>query len=518
MSTPHPRRASAGSSNAATSAAGEDVVLRTAEVLKNRPPNSASRDRGWIVRRALLTADVLGLLLAFTIAELLFGLHPEGRNPVSLFTECVAFLLTLPMWVLVAKLHGLYDNDEVRTNHSTADEITSTFHLVTTGVWIFVVAAWLSDLANVKAPKIIAFWLLAYPAVIGARLIARAVCRRSLAYQQNTVIVGAGKVGQLIARKIMHHPEYGLNVVGFVDADPRVRRADIVHVPVLGEPKDLGDVVRSFNVDRVVVAFSRETQEAQLKLVRSVRHLPVQVDIVPRMFDLVGPRVGVYTVEGLTFIGLPPVRVARTSRWIKRCIDVVGASLGLIALAPVFGWAAWKIRRDTPGPVFFRQTRLGQDRREFTMLKFRTMRVGNNDVHHRAHILATRDANAEPGDNGLFKPDRGDVVTRSGAWLRRTSLDEIPQLLNVLRGDMSLVGPRPCIPYELEVFQPHQYERFLVPPGLTGLWQVTARAHATHSEALDMDVAYARDWSLWLDLWLICRTPLALLRQRTATT
>ena len=152
--------------------------------------------------------------------------------------------------------------------------------------------------------------------------------------------------------------------------------------------------------------------------------------------------------------------------------------------------------------------------RPFVSLKFRTMKVGTAEDEHREYIRSTMNPQALPQENGLFKLERGDAVTSFGRWLRKTSLDELPQLLNVLRGDMSLVGPRPCIPYETEYFEPHHLERFSVPAGLTGLWQVTARAHSTFSEALDMDVAYARATSLSLDLRLLFRTPLQLFRQR----
>jgi lipopolysaccharide/colanic/teichoic acid biosynthesis glycosyltransferase len=153
----------------------------------------------------------------------------------------------------------------------------------------------------------------------------------------------------------------------------------------------------------------------------------------------------------------------------------------------------------------------------FEALKFRTMKVDTDDSAHRAFIRATMSASAEPTANGLYKLDRSDAVTRSGRWLRKTSLDELPQLINVLRGDMSLVGPRPCLEYETEGFEPHHFERFKVPAGITGLWQVTARAHSTFGEALDFDVAYARNWSLGLDVLLILRTPFELLRQRNGT-
>jgi lipopolysaccharide/colanic/teichoic acid biosynthesis glycosyltransferase len=151
------------------------------------------------------------------------------------------------------------------------------------------------------------------------------------------------------------------------------------------------------------------------------------------------------------------------------------------------------------------------------MLKFRSMVVDTDPEAHRKFTATMTDFRSLPGKDGLYKLDQGDKVTKSGRWLRRTSLDELPQLINVLRGEMSLVGPRPCMRYEIELFQPHHFDRFLVPPGLTGLWQVTARAHSSFGEALEMDVVYARDWSLGLDLRLLLRTPRELLRQRNAT-
>jgi lipopolysaccharide/colanic/teichoic acid biosynthesis glycosyltransferase len=202
---------------------------------------------------------------------------------------------------------------------------------------------------------------------------------------------------------------------------------------------------------------------------------------------------------------------------VKRAIDVLGASLGLALAAPVFLWAAWRIPRETPGPVFYRQTRLGAGMREFTMLKFRTMRVGADQELHRDYVERTMSGEQVAGATEIYKLDRDDVITPTGRWLRRTSLDELPQLINVIRGSMSLVGPRPCLTYETEHFAPHHYERFRTPAGITGLWQVTARAQASFAEALEMDVVYVRSWSLGLDLSLLLRTPIEVLRQRKAT-
>jgi len=488
----------------------------TREILERQRSIAASRRRGWLVRRSLLAADLFGLSVAFFLALSIFGSRgAEDQIPAPI--EFFLFLLTLPGWAIVAKLHGLYDRDEERADHSTADDVVGVFHLVTIGAWLIFIGAWLTSTADPELPKLFTFWLLAAALITSLRAAARAWCRQSVAYLQNAVIVGAGDVGQLVARKLIKHPEYGINLVGFVDTEPKLRRPDLERLALLGAPADLPRIIRALEIERVIVAFSNDREEETLAVVRSLRDHDIQIDVVPRLFELVGPRVGIHTVEGLPLVGLPPSRLSPFSRRLKRVIDVAVALIALIATAPFFAVIAWRIRRDTPGPIFFRQARLGLGMREFTALKFRTMKVGTDTSVHEDYIKATMSSQAALGENGLYKLDRPDAITPFGRWLRKTSLDELPQLLNVLRGDMSLVGPRPCLKYETEHFRPHHFERFMVPAGLTGLWQVTARANSTFGEALDMDVAYARDWSLGLDLNLLVRTPIQLLRQRKGT-
>jgi exopolysaccharide biosynthesis polyprenyl glycosylphosphotransferase len=329
---------------------------------------------------------------------------------------------------------------------------------------------------------------------------------------QNTIVVGAGEIGQLVARKLLQHPEYGINLVGFVDHDPKDRHEGLEHLALLGSPGDLPRLCDLFDVERVVVAFSRQDARETLDVIRSLRTLDVQIDLVPRLFEILGPSATMHNVEGVPLVGLSPVRLTRSSRFVKRLIDVVGASLLLVLTAPVMAALAVWVKLSSPGPILFRQRRLGFEMEEFTALKFRTMRVDADQQAHRDYIRETMDRAAAPTANGFYKLERTRDVTSAGRFLRKTSLDELPQLFNVLRGDMSLVGPRPCIAYETEFFEPHHFERFLVPQGLTGLWQVRARARSTFAEALDMDVSYARSWSLDLDLKLLLKTPLQLFR------
>jgi lipopolysaccharide/colanic/teichoic acid biosynthesis glycosyltransferase len=251
-----------------------------------------------------------------------------------------------------------------------------------------------------------------------------------------------------------------------------------------------------------------------LELIRQLTPLGVQVELVPRYFEVISPSSDIDPVEGLPLVCLGSPRISRSSRVFKRTIDLVGGSIALMLAAPAMIAIAIAIKRDSPGPILFRQIRLGESMREFTNLKFRTMHIGTTQEVHREYIRATTDSSASPEATGLYKLDRSDEVTHMGRWLRQRSLDELPQLLNVIRGDLSLVGPRPCIPYEVEFFEMHHFDRFLVPAGITGLWQVTARARSTFGEALDLDVAYVRSYSLWLDVQLLLRTPVQLFRQR----
>lgn len=488
-----------------------DAVDENTRRLLGRP--STAR-RGRLVPRSLIIADLLGLTLAYVVATHHWG----GTGSFGTTRELILFACSLPCWVLVAKLHGLYHRDEERTDHCTTDDIAGVFHLVTIGAWLLLVASRLEGSNGPSIVSLTAFWLLAVCLVPLCRTVARKLCRRSRAYVQNTVIVGAGDVGQLICRKLIKHPEYGANVVGFVDRSPKVRRSDLPeHLSILGGPERLPEIIERLHVERVVIAFSNEPVSELLSLLRQLRPLPIQIDLVPWLFELIGARVSVHGVEGLTLIGLPPGRRSTSSRILKRAIDVVASAGGLIVLSPLLAYIAIRIRRDSPGPVLFRQTRLGSGMKEFTAFKFRTMKMDTDQAAHREYIRKSMSLQTAAESNGLYKLDRSDAVTKFGSCLRRTSLDELPQLINVLRGDMSLVGPRPCIPYEAENFEPHHLERFLMPQGITGLWQVAARANSTYLEALDLDVAYVRDWSLWLDLSLILRTPLQLLRQRAST-
>ena len=458
-----------------------------------------------------MLADGLAVLAASALVAVTAGSGYDLTAPEALATGLFLATVTLPVWVCLSSLAGLYRRDEQRADLTLTDDMVPVTVLSTLVVWALTMASTLFA-TGVPTSVFVGLWGASVALVLVGRAGTRTLVRGRAQYEQRTLIVGAGDVGQLLGRKLAQHPEFRIRLVGFVDDDPKAMRRDLSDVPVLGTPSEIGELVTAHDIQRVVVAFSNERHDRLLELVHALRDLDVQIDLVPRLFEAIGPTFGIQYIEGLPLVVLSTRRPTRLACTVKRTIDVLGAALGLVVLSPVFAFIAWRVKRTSPGPVFFRQERLGQDMRRFELLKFRTMRIETDEAPHRDYVQTIMDTKQSPGQGNLYKLSREDAVTKTGVWLRRTSLDELPQLINVVRGEMSLVGPRPCMDYECDLFEPHHFDRFLVPAGMTGLWQVTARARSTLKEALDLDVAYARSWSVGLDLKLILRTPLALFR------
>jgi FlaA1/EpsC-like NDP-sugar epimerase len=262
--------ATAGDGSLADTLLLEAVGATRYSVQTERGRTSGTRSRRWLLHRMLVLADVTGLMGAFILAERLSGGAVRGGH-FGVDAETVLFVLVLPAWVVVAKLNGLYDNDDELTDHTTADDLVGVLHLVTLGLWFFVFAGWATGLAHPRASKLLIFSLLAIVFVPIARAVARTAARRSTLYIQNALIVGAGNVGQLVARKLNNHPEYGIRVVGYVDSDPLDAALDESEIPVLGDIVDLPDLIEPFGVDRVVVAFSRATHDETLQALRLLR-------------------------------------------------------------------------------------------------------------------------------------------------------------------------------------------------------------------------------------------------------
>lgn len=477
---------------------------RTLALLAQRRTKDGVRRRGWVVRRSLMGADLVGLILAFVAAEVIYPVQMNRAGALSQFAEFAFLMLCLPCWVVAAKLYGLYDKDEERTDHSTADDFAGVFHLVTVSTWIVYAVSLNTDWFNPQFSKLFLFWAFAVVGVPLARSGARAYCRRQVHYLQNTIILGAGDVGQLIARKLLKHAEYGINLVGFVDSQPRERAAGLDHLTLLGDPDALPELVKLLDVERVIVAFSNEGHEDVLDLIRTMNELGIQVDVVPRFFEVLSPGIDLHSVEGVVMCSLRPPKLSNSSRLIKRSLDLVGGAVGLLLLSPLFAGIALAIKFDSPGPVLFRQVRKGEEGRLFRILKFRTMALGADE--RKADVAHLNKHLAPGGDPRMFKIDDDPRVTRVGRFLRRWSLDELPQLANVLVGEMSLVGPRPLILDEAKHVDEWGAHRVRLKPGLTGLWQVLGRDGIPFEEMVKFDYLYVTSWSLGGDLRLLLRT------------
>jgi len=482
---------------------------RTLEILEQRRTSAVRMRRGWLVRRMLVLADLVGLTLAFLAATFVFD-QSARSDAVATDVELLVFLLSLPAWVVVAKLYGLYDYDEERTDHSTADDLVGVLHLVTVGSWLFFAFAAVTHRADPGFARLLGFWLFAIVSITAGRAVARGLARRHLAYVQNTIIVGAGDVGQLVAKKLRQHPEYGLNLVGFVDGQPKTRAEGLNDIALLGGLKQLPQMVQILDVERVIVAFSNDSHEEMLDLIRSLKDLDLQIDLVPRFFEVIGTNVGIHTAEGLPLIGLPALRLSRSSMLLKRAMDFVLSVVALVLLSPLFLAVAIWIKLDSRGPIFFRQLRMGSGDQTFEILKFRTMTA---DADAQKQNLAALNKHAN-GDPRMFKIPNDPRVTRCGKILRRFSIDELPQLWNVVRGQMSLVGPRPLILEEDLHVVDWRRQRLNLNPGITGLWQVHGRDDIGFEEMVRLDYVYVTTWSLLNDMKLILRTIPALYRAR----
>jgi exopolysaccharide biosynthesis polyprenyl glycosylphosphotransferase len=458
----------------------------------------------------LLLADLVGLSAACLVAEWAVGTSAGG---IAKTEEIWAFAATLPLWLVVLRGYGLYERDEARTDYSSADEFTSVFHVVTVCTAGIAAASSLTRVVHPSPSKLLMFWFTAIFLVVLARAVAREYARHRSWFLQNTLIVGAGDVGQSIARKLLQHPEYGAKLVGFVDGEPKARRHDLDHLEIVGDPSELGQIVRSLDIERVIVSFSGNSDAETLELLRSLTDLDVRVDVVPRLFELVTPGAEMHSVEGIPLVGLPRRRLPRSARVLKRTLDLAIAVIAGIVLLPFLAIIAVAIKVDSPGSVLFRQTRMGANETPFTILKFRTMRsdaeLRKSEVAHLNRHLGA--------DERMFKIPSDPRVTRVGAFLRRTSIDELPQLWNVLKGEMSLVGPRPLILEEDDYVREWARHRLSLKPGMTGLWQVLGRSNIPFGEMIRLDYLYVTSWSLAGDVKLIARTIPCLLRPRTTT-
>lgn len=474
------------------------------------PAKSALTGRDRARRRLLLLADALGLLAAFACATLIVT-RDGGIDEALIVLGC------LPLLTLTVHLLGLYDRDVHLIHSGALDEVPRiALALFITGASSFILAPPLTGagLSRAHTLLLMGFGVIL---VVAFRSVARAAIRRRYA-PQRCLIVGSGVVARLLARKIAAHPEYGVTVVGLVDAvhaDPSNGRplygaeADADHGGALrlGDHTRFTEVCREFGVERVVIAFSSLGHEELLEVVATSKALNVKITVVPRLFEAIGHSVEIDQIEGMTLLGLRGVSRARSALALKRAFDVALGGLMLVVLSPVLAVVALAVKLTTPGTMLFAQQRIGRDDQPFEMLKFRTM-------VRDAEQIKPQIAHLNEAEGPMFKIADDPRLTRVGRLLRRMSLDELPQLWNVMRGDMSLVGPRPLVPGEDHHVIGRHRDRLRLAPGLTGPWQVLGRTAIPFQEMVKLDYLYVAEWSLWNDVKLILRTVPVVLRAR----
>ncbi|MGA3220147.1 MAG: sugar transferase [Acidimicrobiales bacterium] len=457
----------------------------------------ARRARSWLY--LLLLADVASLAESFIFGAALRQPFGPAEGP-SLSASVTRELPYLPLYILAMALYGLYQRDQRRLRTTSFLDIGRRSHALAVGaVGSLAVSAGLARLFGWPKLGWVEVVLMSLPATALMPL-ARAgvgqVMRHQGTLRSRVVIVGSGTVASSLAHRLKSCPD--IELVGYVDDAPLLLPAGHLGTP-LGAITDLPRICAQTGVDRVLVAFSRSSPSW---VVEMLRRLPanVRISVVPRLFELVTWQSHIEELHGLTVMDVAPPSLGPISRATKRSLDIVVSSATLLALVPFMVVTAIAIKVTSPGPVFFRQERIGYKGRTFRIIKFRTMQDGADEIK-----IDLRDHNEVDGP--LFKLHHDPRATSVGRLLRPYSLDEVPQLFNVLAGNMSLVGPRPFVPDESAGIDGWAARRFEVRPGMTGLWQVSGRSDLPFEELRQLDYAYVASWSLWWDIKILWHTP-----------
>ena len=452
---------------------------RTALVDGTDQAISSPRRRQALRRRLLCTADVLASAVALVLVVSIFG---------SDHLKLIALAGT-PIVILLFKVAGLYDREQLRLLRSTLDEAPMLVQLA--GLYALTVAIlhpFIVD-GHVGSAQIAALWLISFAAIMLGRISARWLAGRASA-SERCLVIGDPILAIRIRAKL---------------SSSRARAVVAATLPLEGSeierldgPEGMRRIVEELCVDRIIIAPPANDPAGITELIRLAKAAGVQVSLLPRMLEVVGSAVEFEDIDGMTILGVRPFGLTRSSRLLKRAFDVVCTAIGLVFVGPVVAMIAAAIRLDSHGPVFFRQVRVGRDGQTFHIFKFRSMVV--EAEAQKEQLLALN----EVGD-GMFKISRDPRVTRVGGLLRRTSLDELPQLFNVLRGEMSLVGPRPLVTDEDALVLGLDRSRLHLTPGMTGPWQVLG-SRVPMQEMVGLDYLYVANWSLWLDLKLLLQT------------
>jgi exopolysaccharide biosynthesis polyprenyl glycosylphosphotransferase len=485
-------------SEAAVSALGPARALLAGERVSSVVADRHGR-RDYVMRRLLAGADALGVALALLVAS---AMNPRSGDNLEILLWGLA---TIPFWVVLFKVYGLYDRDLKRVSHSTVDDLPWLFHALVIGTLLM----WLlfKALPPGKLPfeSIVAFGATALAAITALRSCVRSSAVRVLG-PERVALVGSENMAAVLVRKMRAHPEYGLEPIGVIC--PGDGSAPAEGLTVLEGSGDIVQIARQHRANRLVVSHSGLGEDELVDIVRRCKGLAIKVSLLPQVFDALGPSVEIDDVEGVTLLGINPPVLGRSSRVMKRCLDLAGATVLTVLLSPVIAVLAIAIKLDSRGPVFFRQSRVGKGGERFDVVKFRTM--------HRDAEARRQELLADSIDPNWLHLEHDPRITRVGRRLRHLSLDELPQLWNVLMGDMSLVGPRPLIESEDQMIGGWGRCRLDLTPGMTGVWQVLGRTNIPFEEMVKLDYLYVTNWSLWTDIRLLLRTVPVVVTRRGA--
>lgn len=434
------------------------------------------------------------------------SLFPGGLYPISDYLPLLA--VVLPLWMLLLAAHRLTAPGEVL---SLRREAFKEMQVAVIGVLVLAAASYLLRLDFVSRPFLLLFGLINGVVLAAARVAERrtAIGRKlAEAPERVVVVVGCGDEAVAVARQVLAHRVWGLRLLGLVDADG-CGRAQVGQFPVVGDVRSLFDLLTHEVVDEVVLAVpTRELGELEPVLVRC-QELGIRVRVALRPFPHLRPHVEVEALNGIPLLTFATSPIAPFALFVKRVIDVVAAAVALLLLSPLWLLIVAAVRLTSRGPVLYRQVRCGLHGRRFVLLKFRTMVENAERMRGEVEHLNVM-------DGPVFKAPGDPRVTPVGRLLRRSSLDELPQFLNVLVGDMALVGPRPPIPEEVDQYEPWQRRRLAMKPGITCLWQISGRSNLDFATWMELDLAYIDHWSLWLDTKIMALTVPAVFSGRGA--
>jgi exopolysaccharide biosynthesis polyprenyl glycosylphosphotransferase len=459
--------------------------------ISERTPSRSIARRESVYRRLLAVADVVSAAVAMVLSVQALG------DDLLRWQSWLA----LPVVVAVLKIQGLYDRDGLLLNKTTLDEAPRLFQAATLYTLVFSVLQTTLITGRLGAEQTVGVWLILFASMVTGRTIVRRIARAVCEPERVIVLGGAEEMAQ-VETKIDENPSVNAVIVGRIPLEGARRENG-----TLGVMADLGGIVSEHRVHRAVVAPSDTTYDSTLDGIRAAKAVGVRVSVLPRLLEVVGSSVEFDSLYGVSLLGVRHFGLTKSSQFIKRGMDQVGAGLGLIVLSPVFATIAALVKFTSVGPMFFRQERIGKDGLPFQMLKFRTMIAGAEEMQD--DLTAANEA-----PDGLFKIAEDPRVTRVGRFLRRTSLDELPQLLNVLRGQMSLVGPRPLVPAEDQRIEGRHRRRLHLKPGMTGHWQILGGSKIPLREMVTIDYLYVANWSLWGDVKILCRTVPHMLARR----